>query len=221
LSKCERPDIREKMVSHLVNIHPVLAATVANGLGIPLPAAMPSAKPPRDDLPSSPKLSILKNGPHSFKGRKLGVLLTDGADAPLFNELADAIVAAGGVVEVVAPKIAGAALSDGSVVPAKQKIDGGPSVLYDAVAVLCSPEGSELLSMDKTAKDFVNDAFAHCKFIGYAPDAVPLLNAAGIGDSLDAGCLSLTSDSIEDFVAALSELRIWEREPLVDLDAVT
>jgi catalase len=220
LSKCERADIRERMVSHLVNVHSVLAATVANGLGMNLPPAMPAARPPREDLPSSPKLSIVKNGPRSFEGRKLGVLLTDGVDGKLFNALADAISAVGGVIEVVAPKIAGATLSDGSIVPAKQKIDGGPSVLYDAVAVLCSSQGCKLLCADKTAKDFVNDAFAHCKFIGYVPDAMPLLDAAGIGDSLDGGCLNLKPDGVGDFVATLGELRVWEREALVDLDAV-
>jgi catalase len=33
------------------------------------------------DLPPSDALSILKNGPNQFKGRKLGILLTDGTDA--------------------------------------------------------------------------------------------------------------------------------------------
>ena len=36
---------------------------------------------PRDDLPVSPPLSILGRGPASFAGRKLGVLVTSGADA--------------------------------------------------------------------------------------------------------------------------------------------
>ncbi len=221
LSKCERPDIRERMVAHLVNIHPALAGTVAEGLGIGVPPAIPAAKPPRDDLPPSGKLSILKNGPKSFQGRKLGVLITDGADADAFEALSDAIAGAGGTVEVVAPKIAGVVLSNGSQVPAKQKIDGGPSVLYDAVAILCSAEGCTLLANDKTAKDFVNDAFAHCKFIGYTSEAAPLLETAGIADSLDGGCISLTKKTISQFVDSLGELRMWEREPLVDLDAVS
>ncbi|MFN4088413.1 MAG: hypothetical protein ACK4QW_05135, partial [Alphaproteobacteria bacterium] len=43
------------------------------------------------DLPPSDALSILKNGPDSFEGRKLGVLLTDGADADLFTALKTAV----------------------------------------------------------------------------------------------------------------------------------
>lgn len=218
LSKCERPDIRDRMVSHLLNIHSVLAATVASGLGIELPPAMPAAKPTRQDLPGSPKLSIIKNGPKRFEGRKLGMLLTDGADAGVFTGLSERITSLGGVVEIVAPKISGAVLSDGTDVPANQKVDGGPSVLYDAVAVLCSEEGAQLLAMDKTAKDFVSDAFAHCKFIGYVPEAGKLLEAAGIADSLDGGCFEL-SGIVDEFVSALGSLRLWEREALVDLDA--
>lgn len=220
LSKCERPDIRQRLVAHLVNIHAVLAGTVADGLGIETPKAMPAAKATRKDLPPSPKLSIIKNGPKRFEGRKLGVLLTDGADAELFNALSDAIANAGALVEVVAPKIAGVTLSDDTQIPAKQKIDGGPSVLYDAVAILCSEEGSALLAMDKPSKDFVNDAFAHCKFIAYSKEALPLLQAAGIGDSLDGGCIELTADTLPDYIAALADLRLWEREPSIDLDAV-
>ena len=219
LSKCEREDIRERMVSHLVNIHATLAGTVAEGLGIEVPDAAIAAQPTREDLEPSPALSIIKRGPKSFEGRKLGVLLTDGADADIFEELVTAIEEVGGVCEVIAPKIAGATLSDGQLVLAKQKIDGGPSVLYDAVAILVSEEGAALLSIDKPSKDFANDAFAHCKFIGYSEEALPFLQKAGIGDDLDEGCFAL-SEGVPEFVDALAELRYWPREADVDLDAV-
>ena len=219
LSKCEREDIRDRMVSHLVNIHATLAGRVAEGLGIDVPDAAIAAQPTREDLEPSPALSIIKRGPKSFEGRKLGILLTDGADADIFEELVTAIEEAGGVYEVIAPKIAGATLSDGQLVAAKQKIDGGPSVLYDAVAILISEEGAALLSVDKPSKDFANDAFAHCKFIGYSDEALPFLQKAGIGDDLDEGCFAL-SEGVPEFIDALAELRYWPREADVDLDAV-
>ena len=219
LSKCEREDIRDRMVSHLVNIHATLAGRVAEGLGIDVPDAAIAAQPTREDLEPSPALSIIKRGPKSFEGRKLGILLTDGADADIFEELVAAIEEAGGIYEVIAPKIAGATLSDGQLVAAKQKIDGGPSVLYDAVAILISEEGAALLSVDKPSKDFANDAFAHCKFIGYSDEALPFLQKAGIGNDLDEGCLAL-SEGVSEFVDALAELRYWPREADVDLDAV-
>jgi catalase len=83
LSKVERVDIRARIVSHLLNIDAPLAATVADGLALPLPDPAHAARPTITDLPPSDALSILKNGPLSFKGRKLGILLTDGSDATL------------------------------------------------------------------------------------------------------------------------------------------
>jgi len=220
LSKVERPDIRERMVSHLVNIHNELAQTVADGLGMGLPEAARAAQPTREDLPASPVLSIIERGPQRFEGRKLGILTTDGADATMFAALTAAVTKAGGVFEVIAPKVAGVTLSDGELVPAKQKIDGGPSVLYDAVALLLSAEGASLLAKDAPSNDFVRDAFAHCKFIAYTKDAQALLEAAGIARKLDEACRALSAKKdAAAFIDLCGKLRHWDRELAVDLDA--
>ncbi len=220
LSKVERPDIRARTVSHLLNIDANLAATVADGLGIVLPDAAIAARNPITDLPASDPLSIVKNGPDSFKGRKLGILMSDGADAGLFQALVKAVAAEGSVYEVVAPKIAGVTLSDGTTVGAKHKIDGGPSVLFDAVAVLVSADGAALLSGDAAAKDFVTDAFAHCKFIGISAEAEAIFVAAGIGEDLDEACLPLgKAADAKRFIESCRALRHWPRELSVDLDA--
>lgn len=121
---------------------------------------------------------------------------------------------------MIAPKIAGVTLSNGELVPAKQKIDGGPSVLYDAVAVVVSPDGAAMLAKDAPSNDFVRDAFAHCKFIAYNEDAVPLLETAGIASKLDDGCVTLGSKKdAAAFVDLCGKLRFWERELSIDLDA--
>lgn len=221
LSKCERPDIRERMVSHLLNIDEGMAQKVATGLGL---IQMPEPAPPASsimDLPPSDALSILKRPHPGLKGRKLGVLLTDGASAAVFNALAEAAAAEGALVEVVAPRIAGALLDDGTAVAAQQKIDGGPSVLYDAVAVLVSLAWAEPLSLDKPSKDFVSDAFAHCKFIGFNASAQRLLEKAGIAAvDMDDGLLLLDEPSdVAGFIAACRPMRLWTRELLTDLDA--
>jgi catalase len=219
LSKVERPDIRERMASHLCNIHDDLARTVATGLGIAPPAPAPAARPTRKDLAPSPVLSIAQRGPARFEGRKLGIFISDGADAALFNAVANAVTKAGAKVEVVAPKIAGATLSDGTLVPANQKIDGGPSVLFDAVAVLLSERAAHMIVKHAPSKDFVSDAFAHCKFIAYSDLTVPLLEAAGIAGMLDEGCFRLkTRKDAERFVETCGKLRHWERERRIDLD---
>ena len=222
LSKVERVDIRSRVVSHLLNIDEGLAATVADGLGLALPDPANAARTPIADLLPSEKLSIVRNGPDSFKGRKLGILLSDGADAAIFAALLAAVETEGAIYEVIAPKIAGVTLSDGTTVAAKHKIDGGPSVLFDAIAIVVSEEGGRLLSLDAAAKDFVTDAFAHCKFIALTNEAEEIFERAGIIDDLDEACLAL--DSAEDaqpFLTACHALRHWPRELEVDLDART
>ena len=182
---------------------------------------MPPAKAPID-LPPSAGLSIIKRGPQNFAGRKLGLLLTDGADAGVVQALIAATEAEGALYEVVAPHVAGVTLSDGSFLPGKQKVDGGPSVLYDAVAVVVSAEGAPLLAMDKTAKDFVSDAYAHCKFMAYVPEAQPFLERAGVTSAdLDEGVIALDGPSAASaFLAACGQVRLWAREAKVDLDAI-
>ena len=222
LSKCERVDIREKIVGHLRNIDETLATVVAGGLGLAkLPSPAKAAVKTRDDLPPSDALSILKRGPDSFAGRKLGILVCDGAPAKLVKALADEVKSADAVYEINAPKVAGAKLDDGTVAEAKQKIDGGPSVLYDAIALILAPDGAAQLAKDKTAQDFVSDAFAHCKFIGYNEDALPLIDRAGITeDDMDNGLIPLNdAKSTKGFLNTCAQLRLWDRELKVDLDA--
>ncbi len=221
LSKVERTDIRSRMLSHLIHIDADLAATVGNGLGLAKPEPAKVAREPISDLPASDALSIVKRGPQSFMGRKLGLLVTDGADATLVQALLNAVDEAGAMVEIIAPKIGGAKLSDGKILGAHQKVDGGPSVLYDAVAIVASEEGGRMLAMDASAKDFLTDAFAHCKFIGLGPGTQPLLDRTGLAADLDDGCIAIAKKaSATAFVAALAPLRFWAREPLVDLDAL-
>ncbi|MGI8724135.1 MAG: catalase [Methyloceanibacter sp.] len=213
LSKVETPEIRARVVSHLLNVDEDLAQTVVDGLrmeGTPKPA---DAAMPTKDLKPSPKLSILLNGPGNFKGRKVGALITDGVDIALVKGLKSALEKEGALIEFVAPMVGGVEASDGTWIEAKQKIDGGPSVLYDAVAVLVSGEGASALSRASAAKDFVNDAFAHCKFIAYSADAMALFEKAGLAGDLDAGCLELNAPKdAAKFVASCRDLRFWERE---------
>ena len=215
LSKCERVDIRERMVANLGNVDADFAALVADGLGMPVPPPSEPAAAPID-LEPSPALSILLNGPDSFAGRKLGVLVSDGCDAGVLTAVRDAAEAAGAIVELIAPKVGGVTASDGTHHPATQKIDGGPSVLYDAVAVVISDDGAALLGTHAPALDFVRDAHAHCKFVGYAGGAPSLFSAAGIAADLDEGYLPIDGrDTADAFIARCADLRLWAREPLV------
>ncbi len=116
-------------------------------------------------------------------------------------------------MEVIAPVIGGVKASDGSLIEAQQKIGGGPSVLYDAVAVMPSEEGCKTLLKNAAAKDFVSDACAHLKFVGYVDAAMPLFEKAGIAADMDDGFVPLgNAKGPSAFVAACRKIRKWERE---------
>ncbi|MGH3154965.1 MAG: catalase-related domain-containing protein, partial [Streptosporangiaceae bacterium] len=215
LSKCDQARIRSRMVAGLRNVDEDLARYVAGGLGLKeFPDPAPAAHETHRDLPASPVLSIAENGPDSFAGRKVGVLATGGADATVLNALRAAVDDEQANLEFVAPEIGGFEASDGSWVEADQKIGGGPSVLYDAVVVLVSAEGVTALARDSAARDFVTDAYAHCKFVGYTAAAMPLLAAAGVGDLMDDGFADLSADgkNAAAFVEKCRQLRFWARK---------
>jgi catalase len=219
LSKVETPVIRERVVSHLLNIDANLAETVAGKLGIrKMPKAADAMVPVRDDLAPSPALSIIENGPGSFKGRKIGVLVADGTDAQVLKGIRHAAEKEGGMVELVAPTVGGFEASSGDWMEADHMIDGGPSVLFDAVALVLSEEAANRLLSESTARDFVADAFAHCKFIGFTAGAMPLLAKAGIEPEMDEGLIPLdNARAATDFVASCRKLRLWAREDTVKL----
>ena len=212
LSKCEQPRIRSRMVAGLRNVDAELAQAVADGLGLAaMPEPLPAARETVTGLTPSPALSVLHNGPESFAGRKVGVLITDGADRKLLQSLTSAAESAGVNVELIAPTVGGVTVSDDSLVAADQKVDGGPSVLYDAVVLLTSKDGAQALAKQPAARDFVTDAYAHCKFIGFDPTAQALFDATGVGEMVDDGFVDLSQTSAADFLNACGQLRYWAR----------
>ena len=72
------------------------------------------------------------------------------------------------------------------------------------------------LADEATARDFVADAFAHCKFIGHTAAAMPLLEKAGIAASRDSGVdpAGGPADAAR-FLEACRQLRLWDREAKV------
>jgi catalase len=213
LSKCDRADIRARMVAGLRNVDEDLARAVADGLGLAdLPEPLAPAREPVRDLPASPALSILANGPDSLAGRKIGILVTDGIDDSVLAGLREEAERQAVNVELVAAAVGGIETSDGNRIPADQKTDGGPSVLYDAVAIVASPAAGSQLAQDAAARDFVTDAYAHCKFIGHNAAARPLFEATGLASRMDDGFINLDDHTAKDFIAQCARLRYWQRE---------
>ncbi|WP_448661064.1 catalase [Sphingomonas sp. CJ20] len=209
LSKVGLEHVRTRILSNLLNVDPELAKRVADGLNMPLPKASDTSAPVQD-LDLSPALRIIDGPlePEDIEGRSIAVLVADGSDAEATNALIGAIEGAGARAVVVAPRIGGAKLSDGSLLKADAQLAGYPSVLADAVALSLSAEGTAMLLKEAAAVQFVMDAFGHLKAIGASDAAKPLLDKAGVEP--DAGVTGLD----DGFIDAAAK-RFWDREPSV------
>ena len=142
--------------------------------------------------------------------------MTDGVSGDLLETLHTAVQEQGGAVEIIAPRVGGVKTDRDKWVEADQQLAGGPSVLYDAVVIAVSENGVELLRREATARDFIADAYARLKFIGFTSAATPLLTAAGLPEDSDEGTVELTDpSSVPEFVTKATHLRLWSRESSV------
>ena len=210
LSKVEHMHIREAMVGHLRHIEEDLAKRVAMGLGLEKMPDAPTLAAFVQEMPPSPALQIIGKMKGTLMGRCVGILIADGSDGAVIKKIKKAAIDAGASVKIVAPKVGGAKLADGSMLAADGQLAGTPSVLFDAVAVILSDDGAKTLSMESAAIDFVRDAFGHLKAIACDKGGQALLKAANIGQ--DAGVVDVNN---KDAFIAAAKTRQWEREKSV------
>ena len=212
LSKVETLKVRVRTVSHLRNIDESLAQRVADGLALPaLPDPAPTATPVQD-MPAAPEVRVIGRNKPTLQGRSIGILFDEGSDARVMASLSKAARKAGADVKLVAPKVGGATLSDGAMQAADGQLAGTPSAVFDAVAVVLSPEAAKALSKESAAVEFVSQAWAHLKAIASDAGGQTLLKAARVGN--DAGIVE--AEDAKAFLAAAAT-RQWAREPKLRL----
>ncbi len=207
LSKVAHVHVREAMVGHLRHIDEDLARRVADGLALSAMPSAPQAAAPVMDLPPSPALQLIGKMKDTLEGRAVGILVADGSDGAAVNRIKQAAVGAGATVKIVAPKVGGAKLADGTMLPADGQLAGMPSVNFDAVAVILSEDGAKMLMKESAAIDFVQDAFGHLKAIAVDAGGMLLLQKAQI--EKDAGVVD--AGDVAGFIGA-ARTRQWERE---------
>lgn len=213
LSKVEKEAIRLRMVSHLLNIDSDLAHTVAQGLGVeklPMPAQTLKAKEAK--MPISNKLSILKNPPSSFAGRKVGILIENGASEKIVSALIKAIKDEDATYTVIAAHIGGVYLDSGIRLAVNEKIGGAPSVLFDSVVLLLADNKDQFKEHPKV-HEYIKDAYLNKKFIGYTAETQMLFKKLNV--TLDNGFIEFnpgnSKKSAEEFIQACRPIRYWKR----------
>jgi catalase len=210
LSKVENLHIRKAIVGHLRHIDEDLARRVAAGLAFDKMPDAPPAAAPVLKMKTSPALQIIGKMKDTLMGRTIGILIADGSDGAVIKKIKKASTDAGATVKIIAPKVGGAKLADGSMLAADGQLAGTPSVLFDAVAVILSDEGAKALSKESAAIDFVRDAFGHLKAIAADKGGFALLKTANVGQ--DAGVVDARD---KDAFMAAAKTRQWDREKSV------
>jgi catalase len=227
LSKVTVPAVRERVVASLVNASPDLAAKVAAGLGMKsVPAALPRAlpAPAAPEVSASPALSLMaRPGDGGIRSRKVAILVADGVQAASLATLQAALLDAGAVPRLVAPRLGTVAAAGGALLEPDATMENSPGFLFDALVLPDGDAAAQALSEDGHTLEFIKDQYRHCKTILAFGASQALLGEAGIPLTLPDGSEDpglLLADAADAkavapvFIAAVGK----HRHPLRDSD---
>jgi catalase len=212
LGKVTRPEIRARVVNEiLANFDAGLAATVAEGLGLPKPGkgarAVGKQKP-------SPALSLLNRGVPGIKTRKIAVLAAPGSDGAAIKSVQAALKSQGATPLLVAPTLAPI---DGMNPDAT--ISGMPSIMFDGVVVVGGAQGAKALAQSGDARHFVLEAFRHLKAIAATGAGKDVLSASHLpekGEGVFIGDDGKVEAVLKPFIEAVGQHRVWGRRQMAE-----
>ena len=214
LTRVQTPAVRQRVVSLLRNVDETLAARVADGLGMELPPAQARAlEPPvTSELEASAPLSLFNfPGDGSIAGRRVALLVADGADAAALQSVYDALVGAGAGPRYLGARLGKVKSAKGAPIEIEATLETMPSPMWDAVVIDAS---ANALAQVGSAVEFVKEQFRHCKSMLLLGDCAVLLAAAGIAAPDDAGVIEARSrqHASAAFIAAIGKHKHYERE---------
>ena len=224
LSKVTVPAIRERMLAGLVNASPELAAKVAEGLGMPVPNALPRAleNPAKPEVLQSPALSLTaRTGDGGIRSRKIALLAAPGVHGASIAALQAALLEQGAVGRIVAPNLGAIKTSDGTMLQADATLENTPGFLFDALVLPDGVDGVAALAKIGQTMEFVKDQYRHGKTILALGASQSLLADAGLPMTLpdggaDPGLLlgemKQLATATTDFIAAVGMHRHPARE---------
>ncbi len=233
LSKVERAYIRENVVNQLTNIDLDMAKKVAEVIGVPVPTA--AVKPVNESKPadadekqyesevrdpntkSDDALSIIKNLKNASKTRKIAYISIGGHKGANHQSLESKLKNAGAKLKVVSTQLGKIKSSEGSELEVDETLFNTDSVLFDALVIADSDKDSTEILAHGKVKEFVMDAFNHCKPILVQSDVnsfIEELNLACCKKGNKSASELFIDDSVDGFLNSLEKHRHWEREEL-------
>ena len=251
LGKVEIPAIRERMVGMLSFVDRSLAEAVALGLGLTVPKKLdelPNQSIPADgdsrkfqpkpiskEIVISPALSQMSRPGNGIQTRKIAFLVADGFDDAAVSAMKKALMAAGAMVKIVAPRLGNLTGAKGADVKIDFSLFTTSSVLFDAVYVPGGEQSVKGLLAEADALHFVNEAYKHCKTIAASGEGAELLRASYIGKAKEADKSDAKDQLVSEpgvisgngqvgkiataFIEAIAKHRHWDRELKGDVPA--
>lgn len=218
LSKVTKAFIRERVVNEiLVNIHLDLAKRVAEKLGIEVNSVNHQKSrmkhaPKGEGVSESPAVSMISRLPKDIKGRKIGVLVDNGFNCKNFSTIKKVLSAEGAFVKLLGKDMAPVKSAANKSFSVDGSHSSEPSVLYDAVIIPGGKDAIAKLLACGDALHYVLEAYKHLKPILFVEAGRDI--AVHLGLEQDEGCLiaSDLSASLNEFIGALTQHRIWSRE---------
>ncbi len=224
LSKLTVPAVRERMVSSLVNVSEELAATVAAGLGMAVPPAMPKAlaNPAPPEVTTSAALSLTAlPGSGGIRSRSVAILVADGVDGKSLATVQAALRAAGATVHLIAPRLGPVKPASGDPFGATGTLENSPAVLFDGVVLPDGARGVKALGALIEVMDFISNQHRHGKTLLALGASKALMAQAGASPTLASGeadpgivigTAAKAERAVADFITALGKHRHPERE---------
>ena len=215
LNMVETEEVRDRAMNELIaNISPDLAARVSMQTGIAVEPHDPQNPTPSAPTPSgpldpnagelrSPALTMDKRA-DSVKGRKIAILIDEGVDGDMLEEIKSALAAEEAVFDLIAPHAGSVADASGKPVKVNKAAPNAPSVLYDAAIV---PGGghAERMVGSKLAHEFLGEAFWHGKPLAFFGDGAALREGVHLPKGAD-GILEGDAD-MDAFVDMMKQHR--------------
>jgi len=217
LTRVQTPMVRQRILALLANVDEKLAAKVAEGIGMEVPAPLPRAsEAPVPAYPPSPALSLLSRpGRTGIRTRRVAILVAPGVDGEQVRALYADLLADGAVPRLVGNMLGKVAGATGAPLDVEISLEAGPSVMYDAVIVPDGAKAVEALARNAHTIDFLREQYRHCKPILVLGAGAQLLGKAMIPPALPDGANDpglLIDASIDKFKAAVAGHRAFARE---------
>ena len=173
------------------------------------------------DLDPSPAFSLVGKAKPTLKGRKVGALVTDGADGDLLESLGAALDKEGAELAIVAPRSVELILNQESLWWPTWRCQARRR--FSLMLWRSSPprRGSSRFSRAALRSTGFEMLSTTLRLLATAQRRTPLFAKASIADDLDEGVIELDDrPGVRQYIEAAKQQRVWAREArLAESDA--